>query len=219
MGEKQRWKWEKIVLASRNKHKIKELSTLFEREFALPVSGIDGYDFPDVVEDGETFEANAIKKAKAVAKTVKLPVVADDSGLVVEALDGAPGVHSARYAGEHGNDAANNQKLLEQLRGVPEENRGAAFICVLAMVVPGKDPIVVRGECQGQIVFHPRGTNGFGYDPLFALKNNTVTMAELSPEEKDKVSHRGRALQALIRHLKRHFRFQGRVGHAGVNRQ
>lgn len=208
MDQKQQWKWEKIVLASHNSHKLSEFRSLFKQQFGLEVSGLDSYgNFPEVVEDGETFEANAIKKARAVADVVKLPVIADDSGLAVDALDGAPGIYSARYAGVHGDDEANNRKLLTELRDVPVEKRGATFVCVLAMYLPDQDPIIVRGECPGRIVFAPRGTHGFGYDPIFELQDCSVTMAELSPEDKGRVSHRARAMQALAERLQIQFLF------------
>lgn len=208
MKPKQKWEWEKLVLASRNKHKLQEFRSLFKREFGLEVGGLDDYgDIPEVVEDGETFEANAIKKASAVANALHLPVVADDSGLAVEALDGAPGIYSARYAGEHGNDAANNRKLLKEMDSVPADKRAAKFICVLALFLPEQEPIVVRGECPGRIAFSPRGTGGFGYDPLFELEGRRETMAELAPEEKDRVSHRARAMQALADRLREQFTF------------
>lgn len=208
MEQKQQWTWEKIVLASHNSHKLREFRSLLEREFGLKVSGLDSFSItPDVVEDGETFEANAIKKAKAVANAVKLPVIADDSGLAVDALGGAPGIYSARYAGEHGNDAANNRKLLDELRSVPLEKRGAKFVCALALILPDHAPIVVHGECLGSIAFSPRGTHGFGYDPLFVLKNYEVTMAQLPPEAKDKVSHRAKAIEALAEQLRTRFFF------------
>lgn len=208
MKPKHEWKWGKIVLASRNQHKLQEFQSLFAREFALEVHGLNDADsIPDIVEDGETFEANALKKAKTVGDILNIPVIADDSGLAVDALDGAPGIYSARYAGKHGDDAANNQKLLQQMADVPLGERGAQFICALALYLPDKEPVIVRGECLGQITFHPRGTNGFGYDPLFELEGRTVTMAELSPEEKDRVSHRARAIHALAEALKQRFSF------------
>lgn len=208
MKQKQEWMWEKIVLASHNQHKLREFQSLFEREFALEVTGLDETDnIPEIVEDGETFEANALKKAKTVGEILKVPTIADDSGLAVEALGGAPGIYSARYAGEHGNDVANNQKLLQEMEHIPLGERRAQFVCVLVLFLPDAEAIIVRGECPGHITFHPRGTNGFGYDPIFELEGRGVTMAELSPEEKDQVSHRARAMQALAHNVRQRFSF------------
>lgn len=208
MNKKQQWRWEKVVLASRNSHKLREFHSLLQQQFGLAVSGLDQFSaIPDVLEDGDTFEANAIKKATVVANVIKLPVIADDSGLVVEALQGAPGIYSARYAGKHGDDEANNRKLLAEMKGVPPHQRDAKFVCALAMFIPDGDHIVVRGECAGRIAFEPRGTHGFGYDPLFLLPGGNVTMAELSPQEKDQVSHRAKAMQALAEQMRRRFTF------------
>lgn len=206
--QKRQWKWEKVVLASHNSHKIREFHSLLQQQFGLQVSGIDQFSgIPTVVEDGDTFEANAIKKAAAVADVVELPVIADDSGLVVDALKGAPGIYSARYAGTHGDDEANNRKLLAEMKGVPHQERDAKFVCALAMLVPDGDRIVVRGECAGHIACEPRGTHGFGYDPLFVLSGSQVTMAELSPQEKDRVSHRAKAMQAMAEQMRLRFTF------------
>ena len=157
---------------------------------------------PEVVEDGDTFEANAMKKAEVTSRILNCPVVADDSGLVVDALDGAPGVYSARYAGPEANDAANNRKLLQALKDVPVEKRGAMFVCVMALAVPGAETRTVRGTCSGWITQQPRGENGFGYDPLFYLPERGCTMGELSPSEKNRISHRAQATQLLLGLLK-----------------
>lgn len=209
MGQqKQKWVWPRVVLASHNTHKIAELRALFRHEYGIEVVGLDEVsDLPEVEEDGDTFEANAVKKARVAADALKLPVVADDSGLVVDALDGAPGVYSARYAGAHGDDAANNDKLLRELAGVPVEKRSARFVSVLALVIPERPLIVVRGECPGRIAYAPRGTHGFGYDPLFELEGQSTTMAELTLEEKGKISHRARALAALVQRLREEYVF------------
>lgn len=202
------WKWPKILLASRNRHKLQEFRSLFERKLGIAVDGLEVYDnIPEIIEDGRTFEANALKKANTVSDVLNVPVVADDSGLEVEALDGAPGIYSARFAGEYADDAANNDKLLQEMKDIPEERRGARFVCALALSLPDEEPLVVRGVCPGRITHTPRGEFGFGYDPLFELEERAVTMAELTPEEKDRISHRARAMQLLIAQLKQRFHF------------
>ena len=188
----------KVVLASQNKKKIKELRAILgevmgdELEvLSLAEAGIYG----DIEENGATFAENSQIKARVAASSGYIGI-ADDSGLVVDALGGAPGIYSARYAGEHGNDAANNEKLLRELDGVPSKARGAAFVCAVSCVFPdGKEPIVVEGRCPGVILTAPRGENGFGYDPLFYIPELKKSFAELSSEEKNAISHRGRALR------------------------
>jgi XTP/dITP diphosphohydrolase len=157
--------------------------------------------FPDAPETGATFAENALAKARDAAAATGLPAVADDSGLAVEALNGMPGVLSARWSGRHGDDHANLELLLGQLADVPDERRGAAFVCAAALVVPGGLETVVHGEWPGRIVRAPRGSGGFGYDPIFVPDGDERTSAELSPEEKDAASHRGRAFRALLPHL------------------
>jgi non-canonical purine NTP pyrophosphatase (RdgB/HAM1 family) len=186
-----------IVLATRNTGKRKEFETLLT-PLGFEVKDLSAYrEIPEVIEDGTTFEQNAIKKAKAVQEYINEMVLADDSGLCVDYLDGAPGVYSARYAGEPSNDLRNNEKLLEAMKDVPMEDRGAQFVCVLALVIPGKEPLVVRGECSGKIGLEPAGENGFGYDPLFFLPERGCTMAELAAAEKNQLSHRAKALAML----------------------
>lgn len=158
-----------------------------------------GVDLTDVEETGTTFEENALLKARSGCKEGKMPCIADDSGLCVDALDGAPGVYSARFAGEHGNDDKNNEKLLSLLSDVPPEKRTARFVSTVACVFPDGRELVVRGECEGKIGYEKRGENGFGYDPLFYVGERTF--AEFTPEEKDAVSHRGNALRALTEAL------------------
>ena len=158
-----------------------------------------GVDLTDVEETGTTFEENALLKARSGCKEGKMPCIADDSGLCVDALDGAPGVYSARFAGEHGNDDKNNEKLLSLLSDVPPEKRTARFVSTVACVFPDGRELVVRGECEGKIGYEKRGENGFGYDPLFYVGERTF--AEFTPEEKDAVSHRGNALRALCKAL------------------
>lgn len=181
-----------ITLASNNRHKVEELSLLL----GVPLRSLR--DVPgarDVVEDGKTFEANAIKKAQSLADFTRDWALADDSGLEVNALDGAPGVYSARFAGEHGNDTANNALLLEKLSGVSD--RRARFVCVLALCHPDQAPMIFRGECEGHIAHSPSGEGGFGYDPLFMPEGHAHSFAALGSGVKQEISHRARALRAL----------------------
>ena len=152
---------------------------------------------PEVIEDGNTFEANAIKKAREIAKYTGLPALADDSGLVVDALNGAPGVYSARYAGEDATDKTNNDKLIENLRGIPESHRTAHFCCAMALATPHGRVQTTEAIWKGRILTTPRGENGFGYDPLFFISTHNCTSAELSSDEKNRLSHRGQALRAI----------------------
>ena len=189
-----------IRIATKNLHKLREFREMLE-PLGYEVAGTSRIRGFDVVEDGATFRDNAVKKARALAELTGEPAVADDSGLVVDALGGGPGVHSARYSGVDGKhkDAANRKKLLEALASVPDEKRAARFVCALAYVVPGREPLVVEGRCEGVIGHEERGSGGFGYDPLFVVRDHGGrTMAELTPDEKNAVSHRGRALQALL---------------------
>lgn len=194
----------KIVLASRNKNKIAELQALLSEHIKdieiLSLSDVGIYG--DIEENGETFEENALIKA-CVAATSGYIGIGDDSGLSVDALDGAPGVYSARYAGEHGNDSANNALLLENLRDVSD--RSARFVCTIACVFPkdaGREPIIVRGEVEGEIIDVSRGEYGFGYDPIFYYPPLRKTLAEIAPSEKNTVSHRARAIEELAKRLK-----------------
>ena len=187
----------KIVFASGNKHKIEEFGAILKRYIpSVEVASMkDVGIFDDIVEDGSTFEENAMIKARAVAKYGYIGV-ADDSGLSVEALGGAPGIYSARYAGEHGNDQKNNAKLLDDMKDI--ENRRGAFVCAIACVFPkGLEygDFVVRGECQGEILYEERGNGGFGYDPLFFVERFGKTFAELTPDEKNTISHRAVATE------------------------
>lgn len=158
-----------------------------------------GVDLTDVEETGTTFSENALLKARSGAKEGNMPCIADDSGLCVDALDGAPGVYSARFAGEHGNDAKNNAKLLDLLKDVPQKARTARFVSAVACVFPDGRELTVQGTCEGVLGYEPKGQNGFGYDPLFYV--GARTFAEFSPAEKDAVSHRGNALRALANAL------------------
>ena len=197
-----------IILASRNKKKIRELKKIIEEGIVSQedrtVNILTPDDFPqceEVVEDGDTFEANAIKKAVYISKTTGLTAIADDSGIVVDALDGAPGVYSARYAGEASDDMANNRKLLEEMKDVPDEKRTARFACCIALAIDDKVKTFM-GHVEGKIGRENRGENGFGYDPLFFPEGHDRTFAEMSDDEKHSMSHRGRALAKLQEYLK-----------------
>ncbi|MBU0676726.1 MAG: XTP/dITP diphosphatase [Verrucomicrobia bacterium] len=183
----------KLLIATRNRHKAEEILQIFNVPGLEVVTALDFSDLPDVEEDKDTFEGNAIKKAVAMAKNSGLWAMADDSGLEVDALGGEPGVYSARFAGEPVDYDANNAKLLIALAGV--ENRTARFRCVVALSDPDGNVKTVEAKCEGLIDFYPKGDQGFGYDPLFIPEGKTQTFAELPPEEKHAISHRGRALQ------------------------
>ena len=188
----------KIFLATGNKHKIKEIEKIFKMDNVEILSINDGIEIPEVEEDGTTFEENSKKKALEIAKFTNMITIADDSGLCVDALGGAPGVYSARYAGEHGNDLDNNKKLVKELQGV--ENRKARFVCVITLAKPTGQTYSFRGEVEGDIIDVPQGTEGFGYDPHFFMKEYGKTLAEI-PEIKNKISHRARALEKLKENL------------------
>jgi len=192
----------RIVLATRNQGKVKEFNKLFAALGWEAVSLGEYPDAPEVIEDGETFEANAVKKAVTIANALQMTAVADDSGLEVDALGGRPGVYSARYAGEHATDEENWRKLLEELKEVPMAKRTARFRCTLAFVEPGGEPIVATGSCEGIILHEPSGTGGFGYDPVFYLPERMCTMAQLSPEEKNQISHRAVAMRKLLERIR-----------------
>ncbi len=184
-----------LVLATTNKNKIKEFQEMV-KDFPIEIRSVGDFGpIPECIEDGETFEENAYKKALHTAKILGLPAIADDSGLEVEALEGAPGVYSARYAGESATDQENCDKLLLELTG--EENRKAAFKCVLSIAVPSGPALTYEGSCEGVILHEKRGESGFGYDPLFYYEPFNKTFAECNMEEKNKVSHRGKALAEL----------------------
>jgi len=193
-----------LVFATRNPGKLVELRDLLSGVnvigIAEAIAGL-GHDIPDVIEDADTFAGNAIKKAREVSAATGLPALADDSGLEVDALAGAPGVWSARYAGPGATDAANNAKLLAELRDVPGPRRTARFRAVLALADVagplGTDTITAEGECEGTVLDAPRGTAGFGYDPLFLLPAHGLTFAELSSAAKGELSHRALAMQAI----------------------
>ncbi|MGX2960780.1 XTP/dITP diphosphatase [Peribacillus sp. JNUCC 23] len=186
-----------VIIATKNKGKAKEFESLFHSRGFQVQTLLDIEDAPDVEETGTTFEENAILKAEAISKMLGQFVIADDSGLIVDALDGRPGVYSARYAGEAKSDAANTEKVLEELKDVPEDKRTARFYCALALASPNQETITVSGSVEGRITNEPKGTNGFGYDPVFYVKEKGKTMAELKSNEKNEISHRANALHVL----------------------
>ena len=189
---------EVLVLATRNEGKLRELARIIDSQ----VIGLDEFpDAPDVPETGATFEANALLKARAIANYTNMPAVADDSGLCVDALNGMPGVLSARWAGQHGNDQANLELVLAQVADVPDARLGARFVSAAALVVPKGGEWVVTGEVEGRLIRVPRGTGGFGYDPIFQPDGFDLTTAEMTPEAKDAISHRGRAFRALAQYI------------------
>lgn len=191
MSDKQK----KLIVATKNKGKLKEIRELLE---GVEVIGL--CDLPlslDIVEDGNTFEENALKKAETLMRELSAPVLADDSGLEVDALGGRPGVFSARYAGEHASDEDNMNKLLDELDNISMDQRGARFVCVMCLVMPDGKHYTARGETEGRILTAPQGENGFGYDPLFYNEEYAKTFAQLSSDEKNALSHRGRALRQM----------------------
>lgn len=187
-----------IVAATQNKHKIEEIEAIM-KEFGLSVISRDEAGVPDidVVEDGETFEENSYKKAYEIMKLCNNITIADDSGLEVDCLDGAPGVYSARFAGKDGDDEANNRKLTELIKEVPYEKRTGRFVSVITMVFPDGETITSRGEVEGHIVLKKQGSNGFGYDPLFVPVGYDRTFGEIDAKIKNKISHRANALMGL----------------------
>ncbi|QUQ68478.1 RdgB/HAM1 family non-canonical purine NTP pyrophosphatase [Kutzneria sp. CA-103260] len=194
----------KLLLATRNAKKLVELDRILVAEHVsgIEVIGLDAVpDFPEAPETDPTFEGNALAKARDAVAATGLPAVADDSGLALDALNGMPGVLSARWSGRHGDDAANLNLVLGQMGDVPDDRRGAAFVCAAALVLPGGAEVVVRGEWRGTLIREARGANGFGYDPIFVPEGETRTSAELDPAEKDTLSHRGRALRMLLPHI------------------
>lgn len=195
-----------VILATRNAHKVGEVKTILHDvidELDLELVGMG--EFPDlatVVETGVTFAENAKLKAIAAAEATGMPALADDSGLAVDVLGGAPGVFSARWAGHHGQDRANLELLLGQLSDVPEEHRAAAFVCAAALALPDGTVVVREGRMPGSLAREPRGDNGFGYDPILVVSDGSRTSAELSFEEKNAISHRGKAFRALAADLR-----------------
>ena len=190
----------RLLLATRNAGKLAELQRLLESAVpGVEVIGLrDVEEYPEAPETGATFEENALLKAREAVRYTGLPAVADDSGLAVDALNGMPGILSARWSGRHGDDDANTALLLGQIADVPDERRGGAFVCAAAVVTPDGTEHVLERRWRGTVIREKRGTNGFGYDPVFVPEGLAVTSAELSPEEKDARSHRGQAFAALV---------------------
>ncbi|GAB3546005.1 RdgB/HAM1 family non-canonical purine NTP pyrophosphatase [Arthrobacter tumbae] len=193
----------RLVLATRNAGKLRELRSLLRGK--VPGLDVDTQlidavtaGAPDVVESGTTFEENALLKARAVAEATGILSIADDSGLAVDVLGGAPGIFSARWAGRHGDDSANLHLLLSQLADIPQDRRQARFVCVAALALPGGTDVVRRGELEGTLLHEPRGEGGFGYDPVLQPRGMDRSCAELAPEEKNAISHRGQAFEALL---------------------
>ncbi len=186
-----------FILASKNNHKAKEMCAILGEEFVLKTQTEAGFGEIEVVEDGESFEENAIKKAVAIMEASGRAAIADDSGLCVDALGGAPGIRTARFAGENATDDENIRKLLEVMKDVPEGERTARFVCVIAIAVPGREAVCYRGECEGSILFEKHGENGFGYDPIFCVTEFGKSAAELPADVKNSVSHRSAALAKM----------------------
>ena len=191
----------KLIIASNNAHKLVEIRAIlgdeFEEILSMAEAGIDH----ETVEDGSTFLENAEKKAREIMEISGCCALADDSGLCVDALGGAPGIYSARFSGVHGDDKANNRKLLRELEGVPDRDRGAHFACAMVLVRPDGSAVRAEGRMYGVIAHEEAGSNGFGYDPLFYLPERGCTNAQLLPEEKNAISHRAAALHALVAQL------------------
>ena len=194
----------KLVIATRNAGKIIEFRRILDAisSGAIDLIGIDQFpDLIDVEETGTTFEENALLKARYTAKMTGLPSISDDSGLCIDALGGAPGIFSARWAGKHGDDKANLEKVLDELKDVPDSQRGAHFICVAALVMPDGREQLAQGRFEGKILRAPVGNQGFGYDPIFAPLGMSISSAEMSAQEKDAISHRGKSLRAIAPHV------------------
>lgn len=196
----------KIIIATKNKGKAAEFKTLFSEYGVEVLTLLDIENAPDIEETGNSFEENATLKAEGISNLTDTIVIADDSGLIVDELDGMPGIYSARYAGLEKNDEDNINKLLFEMREVPENKRTARFYCSLAVAIPGEETIIVSGKCEGFILKERRGHNGFGYDPVFFVTVAGKSMAELSNEEKNRISHRAEALQNLVPVLKELFK-------------
>lgn len=187
-----------LVIATGNLHKLEEIKKILA-DFPYDIKSMKdvGLEGLEIIEDGSSFEENALIKAKAIMKKTGFMAMGDDSGLEVEALDNQPGIYSARFAGEPGNDKKNNQKLLKLMEEIPLEARRGRFVCAMAVAFPNGDEMVLRGECQGILGYEERGNNGFGYDPLFIVPQYNQTFAELDSDIKNKISHRARALEKL----------------------
>lgn len=190
----------KLVLASHNKHKAEEIKNILGEGFEVITQSEAGF-LGEVKEDGATFEENAAKKAEEVMAAVGVPTIADDSGLCVSALGGAPGVFSARYAGEDATDDENVEKLLNALKDVPDEKRDAEFVCAFALAIPEKETIIFKGSCKGSILHEKQGSDGFGYDPVFYTPIFKKSLASISADEKNSISHRGEALKKFKEYM------------------
>lgn len=202
------WSYPYLVIATANENKKKQFADLFQAELGIEVKGLNDFqDVPVIDEDQGTFEGNAIKKAEIIRDWLNMPVISDDSGLIVPSLGGKPGVYSARYAGKDATDQQNNEKLLQEICKVPKDRREAYYVCVMALAIPGEETRIVRGECHGVIHTTPRGTEGFGYDPLFYLPEYEKTMAELEKQIRYQISHRAKATKRMIELLKERFIF------------
>jgi XTP/dITP diphosphohydrolase len=190
-----------VIIATKNSGKAREFVRMFEPLGFQVKTLLDYEEIEDIEETGSTFEENAIIKAETVSKRLNRAVIADDSGLVIDALNGRPGVYSARYAGEQKSDEDNMDKVLDELKGVERKNRMARFYCALALAIPGKETVTVFGTCEGLILDEKRGSHGFGYDPIFFVIDRNKAMAELLPQEKSQISHRAVALRNLSKLL------------------
>lgn len=187
----------KLLIATRNKHKKQEIQQIIDG-YNIELLGLDDVkEIPEIIEDGQTFKENALKKALVTAKLTGITTLADDSGLAVDALDGQPGVYSARFSGEDADDDKNNHKLLQMMEGLEQDQRNARFICVIAVAAPEGYTQTVEGRCEGKIATVPEGEQGFGYDPLFIPNGFQKSFASLGAEIKNQISHRGKALQAV----------------------
>ncbi|WP_419155672.1 XTP/dITP diphosphatase [Weissella minor] len=186
-----------LIFASKNPGKVKEFKRFLAPKGIEVLSLLDLDNCPEIIENGQTFEENSLIKAQTIMDAYQLPVVAEDAGLVVDALDGAPGIYSARYAGDH-DDAANNAKLLSELKDTPDTQRSAKFVAVIVALKPDGEKIVAEGAVNGQILTQARGTDGFGYDPLFYYAPFDKTLAELTVDQKNDISHRGKALESFL---------------------
>ena len=191
----------KLILASKNAHKAAEMQAILGEGARLVTQTEAGCGDLEVIEDGTTFEENAIKKAVTIMQATGQATIADDSGLAVDALEGRPGIFTARFAGVGATDDENIKKLLDEIKNVPETERTARFVCVIALAIPGEEPKTFRGEVEGRILFEKHGENGFGYDPVFYLPQFDASMAEVSAEVKNSVSHRFNALKLLKEYL------------------
>jgi XTP/dITP diphosphohydrolase len=192
-----------ILIATTNQGKVAEIRSLVKGLPTEFLSLADLPDIPEVIEDGTTFEENALKKAREIAQATGMVTLADDSGLCVDALNGRPGVHSARYAGENASDEDKYRRILKEMQDVSDSERSARFVCALALVAPNGEGIIFQGVCEGLITQEPRGSSGFGYDPIFYFEEAGCTFAEMDRQTKNQVSHRGHALRQFAEFLRR----------------